>query len=460
MPLTPEEYLHRREDQLVEELKEFVRIPSQSGEPACAPHIQRAAEWVAGRLRRAGLENVAILPTGGHPAVCADWLHAPGAPTALIYGHYDVQPPDPIDRWTSPPYDPQIRDGRLFGRGASDDKGGVAAAIAGVEAALAAEKRPRVNLRFCIEGEEEVGSPNFGPFLARERGRFGCDLVISADGGQWSADQPQVVLSLRGGCGAELHVTGPNRDLHSGMHGGAVLNPLEGLARLLASMRDPDGRIAVAGFYDDALPPSARDREQIALVPADEAAYQADLGVPALHGEPGFTLHERRWIRPTLEINGLWGGHTGPGPKTVIPSEAHAKIHCRLVARQDPDRIFDLLRRHVETHTPPGVRATLTRAGGRSLPYHLPADHPANRIATEILTTVYGVAPYETRVGGSIPVLPLFQEVLGAPAIMFGASTDDANIHSPDEFVHLRSLHRAARCFALALDRLQHYRRP
>ena len=460
MPLTPEEHLRRHEDRLVEELKDLVRIPSQSGEPACAPHIQRAAAWVAERLQRAGLEHVAVLPTGGPPVVYADWLHSPGAPTALIYGHYDVQPPDPLARWTSPPYEPQVRDGRLFGRGASDDKGGVLAAIAGVEAVLATEERPRVNLRFCIEGEEEVGSPHFGPFLAREQTRLACDLVISADGGQWSADQPQVVLSLRGGCGAELHVTGPGRDLHSGMHGGAVLNPLEAIARLLASMRAPDGRIAVAGFYDDVLPPTAHDREQMARVPLDEAAYRSDLGVPALHGEPGFTVHEQRWIRPTLEINGLWGGYTGPGPKTVIPAEAHAKIHCRLVARQDPDRIFDLLCRHVETHTPPGVRATLARAGGRSLPYHLPADHPANRLAREVLTAVYGVAPYETRVGGSIPVLPLLQDALGAPAIMFGASTDDANIHSPDEFVHLRSLHRAARCFALALDRLQDYRRP
>jgi acetylornithine deacetylase/succinyl-diaminopimelate desuccinylase-like protein len=460
MTATPLEYLRLRESQLVEELKEFVRIPSQSGDPACAPHIQRAAAWAADRLRRAGLEHVSVLPTGGHPAVYADWLHAPGAPTALIYGHFDVQPPEPLALWTSPPYEPEIRDGRLFGRGASDDKGGVLSAIAGIEAVLATEKRLGINVRFCIEGEEEVGSPNFSAFLARERARLACDLVVSADGGQWSADQPQVVLSLRGGCGAELHVTGPARDLHSGLHGGAVLNPLEAISRLLASMREPDGRIAVAGFYDDVQPLSPRDREQIARVPLDEAAYQTGLGIPAVHGEPGFTVLERRWIRPTLEINGLWGGHTGAGPKTVIPAEAHAKIHCRLVAAQDPDRIFEFLRRHVEAHTPAGVRATLTRAGGRSLPYLLPAGHPANRIATDVLTEVYGVAPFETRVGGSIPVLPMFQEVLGAPAILFGASTDDANIHSPDEFVYLRSLHRAARCFALLPARLAAYRGP
>ena len=460
MPPTPEEFLAQHEARLVEELKAFVRIPSQSGAPSCAPDVRRAAEWVADRLRRAGLEHVAVLPTDGHPVVYADWLHAAGAPTVLIYGHYDVQPPEPLALWTSPPYEPEIRDGKLFGRGASDDKGGVLAAIAGTEAVLTGARPPGVNLRFCIEGEEEVGSLHIHPFLVRERARFACDLVVSADGGQWSADQPQIALSLRGGCGAELLVTGPNRDLHSGLWGGALLNPLEAIARLLASMRAPDGRIAVEGFYDDVLTLTPRDREQIARVPVDEASCRAELGVPALHGEPGFSLLERTGVRPTLEINGLWGGHTGPGPKTVIPAEAHAKIHCRLVANQDPDRIFELLQRHVARHTPPGVRAVLTRGGGRSLPYFVPADHPANRLAAAVLTEVYGVAPFETRGGGSIPVLPIFQEVLGAPAIMFGASTNDANIHSPNEFVYVRSFHRTARCFALLLPRLASYRRP
>jgi acetylornithine deacetylase/succinyl-diaminopimelate desuccinylase-like protein len=459
MPPTPEEFLVRHETRLVEELMDFVRIPSQSGSPACAPHIQRAAAWVAERLSRAGLEHVAVLPTEGHPVVCADWLHAPGAPTVLIYGHYDVQPPEPLDLWVSPPYEPVIRDGKLFARGASDDKGGVLAAIAGVEAMLAGAEPPAVNLRFCIEGEEEVGSVSMAPLLAREAGRFACDLVVSADGGQWSADQPQLTLSLRGGCGAELHVYGPGHDLHSGTYGGAVLNPLEAICRLLASLRAPDGRIAVDGFYDDVLAPTPHDREQLARLPSDEGAYRAALGVPALHGEPGFTFHEWTGLRPTVEINGLWGGHTGAGPKTVIPAEAHAKIHCRLVANQDPDRIFELLQRHVEKHTPEGVRAELIRTRGRSLPYYLPAEHPANRIAAGVLAEVYGMEPYETREGGSIPVLSLFQEVLGAPSILFGASTADANIHAPNEFVYLASLHRQARCFALLFRRLKDYGR-
>jgi acetylornithine deacetylase/succinyl-diaminopimelate desuccinylase-like protein len=459
MASTPAEYLARHESQLVEELVDFVRIPSQSGAPACVPHIQRAAAWVAERLRRAGLEEIAVLSTDGHPVVCGAWRHAPGAPTILVYGHYDVQPPEPLERWVSPPYEPAIRDGRLFGRGTSDDKGGVLAAIAGTEAWLAGSERPGVNLVFCIEGEEEIGSPAFAPLLRRERARFACDLVVSTDGGQWSADQPQLVLSLRGGCGAELHVSGPAHDLHSGAYGGAVLNPLEAISRLLASLRAPDGRIAVEGFYDDVIPPTSRDREQLAHLPADEAAYAAAIGVPALHGEPGFTLHEWTGLRPTVEINGLWGGHTGAGPKTVIPCEAHAKLHCRLVANQDPDRIFELLRAHVARHAPPAVRVELIRTGGRSLPWFLPADHPANRVAAEVLTAVYGVPPYETREGGSIPVLPVFEEVLGAPTILFGPSTNDANVHAPNEFVHLRSLHRAAQCFALLFSRLPDYRR-
>jgi acetylornithine deacetylase/succinyl-diaminopimelate desuccinylase-like protein len=457
MPINPEEFLRQNETQLVEELQEFVRIPSQSGDPDRAPDVKRAAEWVAGRLRRAGLENVEILPTAGHPLVYADWLHAPDAPTVLVYGHYDVQPPEPLALWTTPPYRPEVRDGKLFGRGASDDKAGVMAAIAGAEAYLAHTERPGINLRFCIEGEEEIGSPNIRPLLVSERPRFACDLVISADGTQWSADQPQVVLSLRGGCALEVHVYGPVHDLHSGLYGGAILNPLEALARILASLRTPEGRIAVVGFYDDVVAPTAHDREQIARVPIDEAAYQAETGVPALHGEAGFTTLERSWIRPTVEINGMWGGHSGAGPKTIIPAEAHAKLTCRLVANQDPGQIVTLVERHIRQHAPSGVRVEVTTDRFSARPYFIAADHPAVRCAVEVLTVVYGTAPYEARIGGSIPVMSVFEEVLGAPTIFLGASTNEDNFHAPNEFVYLRSLHRAARCFSLLFARLESY---
>lgn len=457
MPSAAEDFLKPRESQLVEELKAFIRIPSQSGAPDRAPDIRRAADWVAVRLRRAGLEHVEILPTAGHPVVYADWLHAAGAPTILIYGHYDVQPPEPLALWTSPPFEPEVRDGKLFGRGASDDKGGVVAAIAGVEAYLGCADLPRLNLRFCIEGEEEIGSPHLGPLLASDHGRFACDLVVSADGGQWSESQPQVLLSLRGGCAAEVHVYGPSRDLHSGVYGGAVMNPLEALARVLASLRTPEGRIAIDGFYDDVVGPSTRDREEIARVPFDEETYRKETGATGLHGEPGFTTLERVWIRPTLEINGMWGGHTGAGPKTIIPAEAHAKITCRLVANQNGDQIGRLLKRHIEAHAPPGVRVEVKVGGFSAKPYAIAADHPAMRCAAEVLKKVYGVAPLEARAGGSVPVLSWFEGILGAPTISFGPTTLDANIHSPNEFVYLTSLHRAARCFALICARLETY---
>jgi acetylornithine deacetylase/succinyl-diaminopimelate desuccinylase-like protein len=253
---------------------------------------------------------------------------------------------------------------------------------------------------------------------------------------------------------AELRVWGPARDLHSGINGGAVLNPLEAMSRLLASMRRADGRIAVAGFYDDVLELGERDRAAIARVPNDEAAWQAEIGVPAFHGEPGYTPLERTWIRPTLEINGFWGGYTGPGTKTIIPTEAHAKLTCRLVANQDPDRIFALLERHVTAHTPAGVGSAIRRVEGSARPYAIAADHPANRLLAEVLTEIYGVAPYETRTGGSIPVLTQFAETLGAPTVNLGPSTTDACVHAPNEFVYLRSLHRAARSLARLCERL------
>lgn len=452
---SPDSALEGRRDELLEDLKAFVRIPSQSGAPERAGDIRRAAEWVADRLRRAGLEHVAILPTARHPVVYGDWLHAAGGPTILIYGHYDVQPPEPLELWTSPPFEPEVRGGKLFGRGASDDKGGVVAAIAGTAAYLAGSERRGVNVRFCIEGEEEIGSPNIGRLLAADKTRFACDLVLSADGGQWSETQPQLLLGLRGGYAAEIHVRGPARDLHSGLYGGAVLNPLEALARLLASLRAPDGRIAIAGFYDDVADPTPRGREEIARIPYDAAAYLAEVGAPALHGEPGFTARERAWIRPTVEINGMWGGHTGPGPKTIIPAEAHAKLTFRLVPNQSPERVGELLRRHVAAHAPPAVRVEVVPGGFGAMPYAIAADHPAVRCAAQVLQEVYGVPPYEARVGGSVPVLSLFETILGAPTVGLGAGTQDAPIHAPDEFVYVSSLVRAARSFALILARLE-----
>lgn len=455
MPISLLDYLADHEDELVNDLIAFVRIPSLSGSPDRKPDILKAAEWLVARMRRAGIENVEILQTDGHPTVYGDWLHAgTDAQTVLIYGHYDVQPSEPNELWETPAFEPAVRDGKLFGRGAADDKGGVAAGVAAVEALLKTGELPSVNIKFCFEGEEEIGSPNLAPLIERERERFAADLVVSVDGGHWSAEQPQLVLGLRGATVAELHVTGPSSDLHSGLYGGAVLNPLEAISRILASMRSPDGRITIEGFYDDVVTPSEQDRAAIARIPGGADEIREATGVPALHGEPGYTPREHTWIRPTLEINGIWGGYSGPGLKTVIPAEAHAKISCRLVANQDPDRVRELLAAHVARHTPVGVKARLDPLPGRATPYSISADYPANKLLSEILNEIYGVAPYETRVGGSVPVVPVFQDLLNAPTITVGCSTLDCCLHAPNEFVHLRTLHRGTMTVAMLLRRL------
>ena len=453
MPTDAIHYLAGREDVLLEELKEIVRIPSQSGTPDSYPDVRRAAEWCSARMKRAGLENVAILETGLHPILYGDWLHAPEAPTVLIYAHYDVQPATPLDLWESPPFEPEVRDGRLYGRGSADDKSGIVTTIAAVEA-LIATGGPGVNVKFIFEGEEEIGSPSFEASLEKERKRFACDLVLSADGGQWSADQPCVILGLRGMCVGEIHVQGPRGDQHSGLHGGALMNPLEALARILAAVRRPDGKIAIEGFYDEVVDPTPADRAAIARVPFDEKAFPGELGVPESAGEPGFTILERSWIRPTFEVNGIWGGHTGPGPKTIIPSAAHAKFSCRLVANQNPDRIFEQIVAHVGRNAPGGVVAKVTREEVGATPYSIAASHPANRIVSEVLAEVFGKAPYEIRTGGSIPVVPIFKRILGAPTVFTGSGTNDSNLHAPNEFVYVRNIHRGTRVLAKVLPRL------
>jgi acetylornithine deacetylase/succinyl-diaminopimelate desuccinylase-like protein len=449
----PIQFLAAREDSLIADLTEIVRIKSQSADPEFSDEVRRAAQWCCDRLTKAGLENVQLLETSGFPVVYADWLHAPAAPTILIYAHYDVQPATPLELWESPAFEPQIRDGRFYGRGSADDKSGVVTSIAAVEALLATGGAG-VNVKFIFEGEEETGSPSLEPFLAKETGRFACDLVLSVDGGQWSADQPCVILGLRGLCEGEIHVTGPKGDLHSGLHGGAIMNPIEALGRIVASLRHADGLIAIEGFYDDVIDPTPADREEIARVPFDEAAYPGRMGVPASVGEPGFTTLERRWIRPTFELNGVWGGYSGPGPKTIIPSAAHAKFTCRLVASQDPAKILSLIEAHIAKHTPAGVVARVSSGTHGAQPYSISADHPANRLVSEALAEVYGKAPYETRTGGSIPVVSLFNRLLGAPTVFSGSGTNDSNLHAPNEFVYVRCLHRGARALALLLPRL------
>ncbi len=449
-----QEYLDANQERFLSELCDLIRIPSISALPANAADVQRAAEWVAARLGQAGLERPQVLPTQGHPVAYAEWLHAPGQPTVLIYGHFDTQPVDPLDLWDHPPFEPTIVGDRLYARGATDDKGNMLAPIAAVEALLRTEGRLPVNVKFLAEGQEEIGSPHLPPFIASHKELLACDLVLSADGGQWSETKPNLVLSLRGICALQIDLLGPERDLHSGSFGGAVQNPIHALVRLLDSMRAPDGRITIDGFYDGVVELTADERRALNAVPFDEAEYCAELGVPALFGEAGYTPRERTWIRPTLEINGIWGGFQGEGSKTVLPSQAHAKITCRLVAHQDPARVVAAIERHVAQHAPAGVR-TQVRIIERGTPaYLIPADHAGLAAAREVLTDMFGVMPYYVREGGSIPICTLLRQHLGAYTVMFGFGLDDERTHSPNEFFRLSSFRKAQRAYGLMLARL------
>jgi acetylornithine deacetylase/succinyl-diaminopimelate desuccinylase-like protein len=451
---TLESFLDAHQAQYVQELLGFLEIPSISALPAHADDVQRAAAWVANRLQAAGLEHVEILPTGGHPVVYADYLHAPGKPIILIYGHFDTQPADPLDLWTSPPFEPTLREDRVYARGASDDKGNMLIPILAVEALLSTEGSVPVNVKFFFEGQEEIGSPQIPAFLQGERQRFACDLVVSSDGSQWSEDTPSLFLGGRGLCAMQIDVQGARVDLHSGMYGGAVANPIHALVQILDSMRGQDGVIRVQGFYDHVRPLTDQERAAIAAVPFDEEAFMAPLGVDELVGEPGFTPVERMWARPTLEVNGIWGGFQGDGVKTVLPAEAHAKITCRLVPDQDPQHIVRELIAHVERHAPPGVQVTARQLPGTAVPYLIPATHWGNVVAAEVLKEVYGREPYATRTGGSIPVCDLFRHMLGAYTVGFAFGLDDEGLHSPNEFFRLRSFRRGQTAYTLLLERL------
>ena len=347
--MTWQAYLDAHQEQFESELLDFVRIPSVSADASYAADVERAAQWVATRLDAAGAEHTEVLPTGGHPVVYGDWLHA-GAdkPTVLIYGHFDVQPGEPFELWDSPAFEPEIRNGCVFGRGASDDKGGMLIPILSFEAMLRGGSGVPVNVKFIFEGQEEIGSPQLPQFVAQHRDLLACDMIFSADGLQWTADESNLVTGLKGLVGLEITVTGADGDQHSGLHGGGIANPLQALSHVLASLKDTEGRITVDGFYDDVLDLTEEDRADIARVPWDEAAYVSELGIPEVFGEPGYTTRERLWARPTLDINGLTGGYQGGGSKTVLPAMASAKVTCRLVANQKPDRIFELISQHVE----------------------------------------------------------------------------------------------------------------
>jgi acetylornithine deacetylase/succinyl-diaminopimelate desuccinylase-like protein len=454
---TWDSYLDAHRPRFLHELLDFLRIPSVSALPDHAHDVQRAAQWVAERLRTAGMEGVQILPTGGHPVVYGEWLHAAGKPTILIYGHFDVQPADPVNLWTSPPFEPLVRDRRVYARGASDDKGNMLIPILAVEALLQVDGALPVNVKLFFEGQEEIGSPQLPAFIATQRDLLACDLVISSDGGQYSEDQPALLIGLKGLAGVQIDVRGARTDLHSGLYGGAVPNPIHALVRLLDSMRSPEGKILVEGFYDQVVPLSAEDRAAIAAVPFDETAYREQVGVDALVGEPGYTPREQLWARPTLEVNGIWGGFQGEGVKTVLPCQAHAKITCRLVPDQEPDRIVEALAAHMKRQAPRGVQMTVRPLPGRARPYLIPADQWGNQVAAAVLTELYGKPPYHMRLGGSVPVCELFLSTLGAYMVSFGFGLDDEQFHAPDEFFRLSSFERRPLAYGKLLTQLGAY---
>jgi acetylornithine deacetylase/succinyl-diaminopimelate desuccinylase-like protein len=421
-------------------LFEFIRIPSVSAASRHAADVRRAAESVAAWLRRAGLGEVEVHATARHPVVTAAWRGAPGAPTVLVYGHYDVQPPEPLERWTTPPFTPSVRDGRVYARGASDDKSPMVIPITVVAAYLSATGRLPVNVVFLYEGEEEIGSPSLPAFVTGARDRLRADLVLSADGGMWRADHPTTMIGSRGLTALEITVRGASKDLHSGRHGGGIANALHALARLLASLHDDDGRVAVSGFYDDVRPLSEELRAATRRLPFDERAYLAEVGASATHGESGYGTLERQWYRPTLEVNGMWGGYTGEGSKTVLPSEAHAKITCRLVPDQDPDDVRDKVVRHLRGHLPPGVTLDVRTERRGAAAYRLREDHPGLRTAVGM--------------GGSVPICETFQRHLGMDTVFFSFAVGDEDIHAPNEFFRLRRFAEGRRAWADYLTRL------
>ena len=446
--MTPLEYLAAHRDRALRELIEFARIPSVSTDPQHRGDMARAAEWVAAQLGQAGPLDVRTISTGGHPVVYGEWLGASKAPTLLVYGHYDVQPPDPLERWLSDPFAPEVRDGRLYGRGVSDNKGPMLIPLKVAQAFFATRGALPLNVKFLFEGEEEIGSRNLEPFIAANKELLGADAVLSADGAMWRIDEPSITVACRGVAGLEFSLKGASRNLHSGRYGGSVANALHAMADLVASLHTPDGRVAIAGFYDDVVALPENERRALAALPFDESRFLADVGAPALFGEHGYSTLERQWTRPTLDVNGMWGGYEGPGSQTVTPNEAHAKVSCRLVPDQDPDKVRGLVVRHLETHLPPGVSLSVGGERHAALPYRIPTDHPGLLTAERVLEEVYGRKPLRVRMGSTLPVSELFKRLLGIDTVFFSFSTADEDFHSPNEFFRVHRLHEGLEAWA------------
>lgn len=448
------EYLSGNRERFEEELFEFLRIPSVSTERGHRDDVREAAEWLVDALREAGVQEVEVVPTDGHPIVLAEHRVDPEAPTLLVYGHYDVQPVDPLDLWESPPFEPTIRAGRIYARGATDDKGQVHLHVKALESRVRSGVGLPVNVKFVLEGEEEVGSEHLLGFVEANAERLACDAVLISDTNMFSPDHPSITVGLRGMVYVEFRVTGPSGDLHSGSYGGAVVNPINALASMVDRLHDENRRITIPGFYDQVRRLTDAEREALRNLPFDEERYrEEEVGAPGLGGEAGYSTLERIWYRPTLDVNGIVGGFTGEGAKTVLPAEARAKISLRLVPDQDPDRLEERFIRHMQSLAPAEVRVEAS-SHHSAQPWAVDPGGPLFEAASTAMADAFDREPVFIREGGSIPLVPRFQEILGAPVLLLGFGLPGSNMHAPNEWIDREMYHRGIATVVRLYDEL------
>lgn len=439
------EYVKQHEKRYLDDLAAFVKIESVSADSTKDKDTRAAAQWCADYLSKIGIENVRLIETGGHPVVYGDWLHAKDKPTILVYGHYDVQPADPVEKWHTPPFELTVKDGRMYGRGTADDKGQLLTHFFALEAMLTEEGQLPVNVKFFIEGEEEAGSEHTAPFVEQNADLLKCDAVAISDTAWHSRDIPTIVYALRGLCYMEFVVKGPNRDLHSGMYGGMVQNPLNAVGKLIAGLQDDNGVVQIPGFYDDVEPLSDEEKKEFAAIGDHDQELKKEIGVPSLWGEKDYTSLERNWGRPSMDVNGIYGGFSGEGAKTVIASRGGFKVSSRLVANQHPDKIRKLFETHVNSKCPPGVAVeTEYHHGGE--PVLVPISNPFIQAAVGAFEQAFGKKPALVREGASIPITATFVKVLKAPPVMVGYSVPDDSIHSPDEKMEIDLFYKGIEC--------------
>ncbi|MFG6147031.1 dipeptidase [Halobacillus sp. B23F22_1] len=432
------EKINLHKEQFLNELKEFLSIPSISALSEYKSEVNRGAEWLSDALNKAGMDNVEVIDTKGHPIVYADWMHAVGKPTVLIYGHYDVQPADPLDLWETPPFEPVIKDDKIFARGATDDKGQLYIHIKAVELLLKEKGSLPINVKFCIEGEEEVASPNLDPFIHENEEKLAADAVLISDTSFIDKGQPAICTSLRGALALELDLKTAHTDLHSGSYGGGVPNAVHCLVKLLDSFHDEKGRVAVEGFYEGVPEVTEELRKEVSQIPFDEEVTKEELGLDSFYGEEGYSFKERTGIRPTLEINGISGGFQEEGIKTIVPAKAYAKISCRLVGEQDPQDVYNRIEQHVQNYKPAGSKVTLNQLI-KAKPVALDSKDPMIQKAADAYERVYKVRPLFPKEGGSIPIVEVFSRVLDAPVVLMGFGLSSENLHAPNEHFHIKN---------------------